>query len=228
MKISLCLITWNELRGCEIDVPKIDLSQFDEVYAVDGGSSDGTVDFLESFNIPVYKQPKKGLNAAYIHAFEKSEADAVVIYFPKGTVPVEDLYLIKEELKKGTDLVVLSRMIKGAVNEEDSNILRPRKWAVLCLSMVAGLVWKREGYRIRDVLHGIKGVSVEAFNNMKILDYGLSIDIETVIRSYKLKQSRIEIPTIETARTYGESHFKFWKTGVQLLKYLWFELFRKG
>jgi len=37
MKVSLCLMVWNELEGCEIDAPKLPCNEFDEIYAVDGG-----------------------------------------------------------------------------------------------------------------------------------------------------------------------------------------------
>jgi glycosyltransferase involved in cell wall biosynthesis len=90
MRISLCLMVWNELEGCRSDVPLLPREAFDEIYAIDGGSSDGTVPYLESQNIPVYPQAEKGLNAAYIHAVEKSTCDAVVVFLPKGTTPPED------------------------------------------------------------------------------------------------------------------------------------------
>ncbi len=227
MKISLCLLVWNEMEGCKIDLPKIDFNKFDEVYAIDGGSTDGTVEYLETYKIPVHKQPKKGLNAAYTHAVDMSTCDAVIVFFPKGTTPVEDLYKFREKFDTGYELIVTSRMIKGAINEEDKHFFRPRKWAVKGLAIVAAIIWKREGYRIRDVLHGVKGFTKNAFVSMNILDHGLSIDIEMVIRSYKLRIKRTEFPTIESPRLHGESHFKFWKTGKQLLKYLFFELFRK-
>jgi hypothetical protein len=41
MKVSLCLMVWNELEGCEID-------------AIDGGSSDVTVEYLADQGIPVF------------------------------------------------------------------------------------------------------------------------------------------------------------------------------
>jgi len=57
MKITLCLLVFNERSGCEVDVPKLRRDTFDDVYAVDGGSTDGTVEYLESQGIPVSSNP---------------------------------------------------------------------------------------------------------------------------------------------------------------------------
>ena len=228
MKISLCLIVWNELQGCQADVPKLPRDEFDEIFAVDGGSTDGTVEYLESQGIPVYRQPKRGLNAAYVHANEMATGDALVVFFTKGTLPTDDLRKFRPFFEQGYELIIASRQTLGSVNEEDEHFLRPRKWAVLGLAAVAAIVWRREGDWVRDVLHGFKGWKRSAFNRMKILDVGLSIDIEMVVRAYKLHIPRIEFPTREVSRGYGETHFKIWPTGKRLLAYLWFELRRQG
>ncbi len=70
---------------------------------------------------------------------------------------------------------------------------------------------------MRDVLHGFKGWSRRAFAQMKVLDHGLSIDIEMVVRAYKLRIARAEFPTSEIGRAYGTTHFKIWPTGKRLL-----------
>jgi glycosyltransferase involved in cell wall biosynthesis len=219
-RISLCLIVWNEVEGCRADVPNLPLYDFDEVYAIDGGSIDGTVEYLESQKIPVYRQPKKGLNAAYIHAVEKSSCDAVVVFFPKGTLSPTILLSFRPLFERGYELIIASRNIKGARNEEDNKLFRPRKWSVLCLAVLAALLWKREGYFVRDVLHGVKGFTNLAFRKMNLLDYGITIDIEMVIRSYRLHAKRIEFPVSEASRSFSETRFRMLPTGARILKYL--------
>ena len=96
MRISLCLLVWNELEGCRFTVPQLPRHHFEEIYAVDVESTDGTAEYLASQGIPVYLQPKRGLNAAYVHAVEKSNCDAVVVFFPKGNVAPADEQVYKE------------------------------------------------------------------------------------------------------------------------------------
>ena len=227
MKISLCLIVWNELEGCKIDVPNLPRHDFEEIYAIDGGSTDGSVEYLQAEGISVYRQPMKGLNAAYIHAVDKSTCDAVVVFFPKGTISPDSLLRFRPLLHDGFDLVVASRNIRGARNEEDDKLFRPRKWGVLALASMASFIWRKEGHFVRDVLHGYKAFTVSGFKKMAVLDYGLSIDIEMVVRSYRLSLKRTEFPIMETGRMFGETRFKIVPTSIKLIKYLWWELNRK-
>jgi glycosyltransferase involved in cell wall biosynthesis len=227
MKPSLCLLVWNELKGCQIDVPSLQREHFSEVFAVDGGSTDGTVEYLTSQGIKVHQQSKKGLNAAYLDANRIALSDSIVVFFPKGTIQTSELLKFLPLLELGNDLVIASRQIRGSTNEEDCKIIKPRKWGVRCLAIFVAILWMREGVLIRDVLHGVKAWKREAFEKMMILDHGLSIDLEMVVRSYKLKLNRVEFPTHEVARPHGETNFRIWPTSKKLLKYLWSEIQRK-
>ena len=53
IRVGLCLLTLDELQGCRNDVPNLPLDAFDEVFALDGGSTDGTVEFLQEQGIQV-------------------------------------------------------------------------------------------------------------------------------------------------------------------------------
>jgi len=227
MKVTLCILTMNEILGCKNDLPRIPKDLFDEVYAVDGGSNDGTIEYLTSLGIPVYIQPKRGLNAACVYAFEKCTTDALVFFHPKGSVPVSDLGKFRPMFEQGNDLVIASRNIKGAYNEEDGKFLKPRKWFVVCLALLSAALFHREGPLVWDVLHGFRGMTVKGFRKINPSDYGVSIDLEMVSRCYRKRLKRVEFPTTETSRLAGTTHFKALPTGWELLKYLAREIRRK-
>ncbi len=226
MTLSLCLITWNEIEGCKHDIPRLDKTKFEEIICIDGGSTDGTVEYLEENGIKVFQQSAKGLNQACKDAVAHCHSDAFVFFHPKGSIPIEDAYKFRAFYEDGYEFVVGSRMMKGAHNEEDSKLFRPRKWFVLCLGLLAKILFKREGNTVWDTLHGFRGMTVDAFNRCNISDMSPSVDIEMVCRSYKLKMKRVEFPTTEIPRIAGESHFKAFSTGKKLLKYMWFEIKR--
>lgn len=223
--VGLCLLTFNELEGCKRDVPSLPREGFHEVFCVDGGSQDGTGEWLRGQGIPVHVQPKRGLNAAYVHAARVAKSDALVVFFPKGTVPVSIVQDIRGALLSGVDLVASSRNMPGGVNEEDAGWVRPRKWFVQGLGLLVALLWKREGNTLTDILHGIKGFRVDAFKAMRVEEEGHSVDLCMAARSYKLRQSRVEVPAVESPRFYGETHFKALAGGTHLLKYLAREMF---
>jgi glycosyltransferase involved in cell wall biosynthesis len=231
MKVSLCLLTFNELEGCKNDVPQIKkiANQFQEIYAVDDNSSDGTVEFLKEQNIPVYLQPEKGLNAACHFAVSKCTTDAIIFFHPKGAIPVEDTLKFRPLFESGYDFVIGSRIVKGARNEEDGKILKPRKWFVIILSLVASLSFRKKGQAyLKDVLHGFRGATVVAYKKMGLIDLGkVTIDIEMVNRSYKKNLKSIEFPTTESSRIAGQTHFKAIPTGMSILEYLKREWKRK-
>lgn len=228
MTVALCLITWNEIVGLKHDIPLLDRSKFEQIYCIDGGSTDGSKEYLESQGIPVYLQTQKGINQACLDGVEHCNCDAFVFYHPKGTIPVEDTYKFHAFFEQGYDFVVGSRMKKGGHNEEDDRLLQPRKWFVLALALLSAILFRREGNIIWDILHGFRGMKVEAFKKLHISNFDRSIDAEMVNRSYKFHLRRIEFPTYESPRLGGQTHFKAFSTGGQILKYMWWELRRKN
>src|SRR5258708_6129321 len=222
-KTSLCFIAWNEKQGCEFDIPKFDFAEFDEVFAIDGGSNDGTVEVLQKHGIVVHRQIHKSLNAAYWQAVETDTSENVIVFLPKGTLEPSITKQMKLLLLQGHELVVASRLAKGGRNEEDERLFRPRKWGVKALALIAAICWRRQGPLIWDVLHGVKGFTKEAFLEMNPTPTGLSIDLEMVVRAYRLHLRACEFPVVEMSRPWGNSKFKILPTGVKLARYLYHE-----
>ena len=217
--ITLCLLTWNEIRGCVHDVPKIKITEFEDIYAIDAGSTDGTVEYLKNKNITVYKQPQKGLNAAHIFAVSKCKTDAIIFFHPKGTISVSNLLKFRKYFNEDYGLIVASRIIKNSRNEEDDKIFKPRKWLTIFLAITTSIFWKKEGNTVWDILHGFRGLSLSAFKQIKPPNAGLTIDMAGVLQSYKNKIKRIEFPVKERSRISGKTHFKIVPVSIEILKY---------
>jgi hypothetical protein len=220
---SLCFIVMNELRGCREDIPRIDLSGFDNIFAIDGNSTDGTAEYLADCGITVYRQRIPSLNAAYWQAVETADSGNLIVFFPKGTIDPDIIQTLRCRLEE-CEVVVASRFGERAVNEEDQRLFRPRKWGVQALSIFTSLIWRHEGPRMKDVLHGVKGFSINAFQRMNISKRGVTIDLEMNVRAYRLNLSRCEVPVFEKPRISGKTHFPIWPTGRKLAAFLIREL----
>ncbi len=225
-QISLCLIIKNEIDGCKHDIPLLSLNKFDEIFAIDGGSTDGTIEFLREKKIKVFKQKKKGLNNAYIEANEKANYENIIVYFPKKSIDPNIISLFKNYFEEDYDLIIASRMLENSKNEEDRKLFKYRKWSSIILAMFVSFIWKKKGNIIYDILHGVKGWKKSSFNKMKILDHGITIDLEMVLQSYKLNLRRIEFPVEEREILNRKTNFPYWSTGIKLLKFILFELFK--
>ena len=114
----------------------------------------------------------------------------------------------------------------GGANEEDDRLLKPRKWFVVALGIIASALWNQGERPIRDVLHGYRAMGRDAFFAISPLATGVTMDLEMVARSYKKRFRQVEFPVRERPGSRGATHFPALSTGRKLLRYLWFELRR--
>jgi hypothetical protein len=223
MRITLCLLTWNEIEGCRIDVPDLPLELFSEVFALDGGSSDGTVEFLRGMGVSVVTQQVRSYNAAYREAIDHYTGDAIIFYHPKGTMAEGSLPSMVDALRAGNDLVIASRMLPSSRNEEDDRVIRHRKWFGIGLGQAASLRWNRRGAtRISDPLHGYRGCSRKFTSSLTLQPTGVTADLEMVRHAYVTGARIAEVPVTESKRVQGGTHFPALSTGRHLVRYLLF------
>jgi glycosyltransferase involved in cell wall biosynthesis len=228
MKLVLCLLTYNE-RLCLEQVfpliPKPSLTAgFDDLVAIDGGSTDGTLEYYREHDVKVIGQSRRGRGDAFLLAFSQLKADGYIFFSPDGNEDVRDLPKFKPLLENGADLVIASRMMPSAVNEEDIHLLKPRKWANNALNFLANIFFRRKGSFVTDSINGYRAITRKASQelNLDALDY--TIEYQMTIRSLKKRMNIVEFPTREGARVAGVSGAPSFPTGVRFLKRLWTEL----
>ncbi|MDR3606940.1 MAG: glycosyltransferase family 2 protein [Oligoflexia bacterium] len=228
-KVALCVLTRNELPCLKVIFPKMPRPSqeagFDAIYAIDGGSTDGTVEFFSENNIPVIAQSKRGRGEAFLIAFREIDADAYVFFSPDGNESIDDICKFKPILECGADLVIASRMMKGAVNEEDHQFLRLRKWANNAFNLAVNLLFRRKGQFISDSINGFRAITKSAADRLQLDAWDYTIEYQMTMRALKARMKIVEFPTIEGQRIAGETGAPSFQTGLRFIGRLFKEFF---
>jgi hypothetical protein len=149
-----------------------------------------------------------------------TRCDALCFYSPDGNEDPADIPKLFAKLEAGGyDLVVASRMSKGARNEEDVHWWRPRKWVNLAFTFLANALWNRGPY-LTDTINGFRVIRADAMRRLDLRVDGFVIEYLMSMRAMKLGLRLGELPTIESPRLGGSSTAHSWPTGWEFLKRL--------
>lgn len=225
VQTTLIILTRNEIEGVTALLSKIPLKAVDEYFVVDYKSTDGTVEFFKKHKIPVLHQKKPGRAEAFRMAVEWAKGKYLIFFSPDGNENPADITKIITFLKNGNELVIASRFMKRSRNEEDDQILKPRKWANQAFTFLANLFFRRKGPYITDSINGYRGITKELFQKLHVDVEGFAIEYQMTIRTLKLRAKIFEFPTIEGNRIGGKSTANAIPTGLKFLYYLLREIF---
>jgi glycosyltransferase involved in cell wall biosynthesis len=84
LKTTLIVCTLNEIDGMRVIMPKIKKDWCDQIIILDGGSTDGTIQYAKDNGYFVYIQKKKGFRYAYMEVLPYIEGDVIVTFSPDG------------------------------------------------------------------------------------------------------------------------------------------------
>ncbi|MBI4347570.1 MAG: glycosyltransferase family 2 protein [Elusimicrobia bacterium] len=214
---TLVILTYNEIEATPKVWGSIPLAAADEVFCVDGGSTDGTIEFVRSKGVRVVVQDRRGRGRGFQLGVQEAAGEHIVFFSTDGNEDPADISRMFDLLAEGHDMVIASRMMPGAFNEEDVGWWRPRKWVNNAFTLGANLLFNRRAY-VTDTINGYRGVSKQAFERMGIDVDGFDVEFTMSIRAMKLGLRIAEFPTREGARVGGVSTAESWKTGVQFIK----------
>ncbi|MEM4267124.1 MAG: glycosyltransferase family 2 protein [Candidatus Nanoarchaeia archaeon] len=220
-KATLVILNYNEIEGLKALFDKIPIKDFDEVFAVDPGSTDGSVEFLKSKGIPVIHQDIRGRGEAFRIAVRNARNENVIFFSPDGNENPYDLPKLVYWLKDGYDMVIASRFMVGG-RADDSDIPFPiRGIGNKVFTEIANILW--HGY-LTDSINGFRAVKKNKFFELNPDAHGFGIEYQMSIRALKLRHRIKEIPTFEGDRIGGKSTAHTFRTGWLFLKLVLREL----
>ena len=103
-------------------MPQIDRSWCEQIIVVDGGSTDGTIEWCQENGFEVYVQTRRGIRFAYLEVLPYIKGDIVITISPDGNCPMHAIPSLLTKMSQGYDLVIGSRYL-GDVKSEDDDII---------------------------------------------------------------------------------------------------------
>src|ERR1051326_6921047 len=88
MTVTILALTLNEIDGVQVILPQIDPAWYQQLIVVDGGSTDGTVEWCRAHGYEVYQQKRRGIRFAYLEVLEHITGDVILTLSPDGNCPV--------------------------------------------------------------------------------------------------------------------------------------------
>ena len=219
---TLVLLVLNEIDGLRLVWEDLPLDEFARVVAVDGGSTDGSRDFLTEKGILILDQPIAGRGVAFRVAAEAVDTDRLIFYSPDGNEDPADIVRLDDALLSGADLAIASRFAKGSVNEE-TDWLRPRARVNKALTWIANQTFGRGAY-ITDTINGFRALRRQDLLDLNTTVKRFPIEYQISIRAMQRDWNIAEIATIEGQRAGGESKAISWPVGKDHIKVLLTEL----
>lgn len=231
MKTTLIIPTLNELGGMKVIMPRIKREWCDQLIVVDGGSTDGTIEYARQNGYFVYVQKGKGLRQGLREIYNMITGDIMITFSPDGNCIPELIPPLIEKIKEGYDMVILSRYAKGAKSLDDDIITKFGNW------MFTTMINIFFGAHYTDALGIYRTYKKELVDKLDINKEAKFLQLaerkgiligwepQLSIRCAKRKLKVAEIPGNEPARIYGVRKMHPLKSGSIMLAQILYEIF---
>lgn len=199
MTVTLVLYTLNEIDGMRVILPQIRREWVDELIVIDGGSTDGTVEYCREHGITLFRQTEPSWAGAYREAHRRAKGDVLVDFSPDGNSLPEGIPLLAAKIREGYDLAIASRYAKGAHSDDDSPVTGFGN------ALFTGLINLLFGGKLTDTL-----VIFRAYRKNLIPELGLDTGLDHAftpqlcIRALQQHKKIADVPLSEPKRIGGQ------------------------
>lgn len=213
-------MTLNEIDGMKAIMPQIKKEWCDQIIVVDGGSTDGTIEWARENGYFVYVQKQRGFRHAYTEVLPYIEGDIVVTFSPDGNSIAELIPELMKKMAEGYDMVIVSRYLDNAKSQDDDIITGFGNWLftktvnVLHGGHYTDAMVIYRAYRTQ-IIYDLELHTEEAYTTAeKLFHTKISWEPLLSVRAAKKKLKITEIPGDEPPRIGGERKLQILKWGA--------------
>jgi len=215
--MSVCgvVMTRNE-EGNIADIIRMTKPFVDEIYIVDGHSTDRTRDIAAAEGAKILLDNGKGKGDGIRTAIKKIDSDILVFIDADGSHDPQDIPKLVAPIKEGrADMVVGSRGRGGSdeLHGDFQKLLRAIGSDIILIAI--NYRWK---CHLTDSQNGFRAVRTQAARTVNLKENITTIEQEMTMKFLKKGYKIDEIPAHEYARKHGQSSIRLRKVWF---RYIW-------
>jgi glycosyltransferase involved in cell wall biosynthesis len=208
-------------------MPQIDRQWVDQILILDGGSTDGTVEWAREQGYEVIVQNEPGIRQGYRQALPQITGDIILTFSPDGNSVAELIPQLVDKMNEGHDMVIVSRYLGPAKSDDDDVITAFGNW------LFTKTVNLLNGGNYTDVMVIFRAYKKQLVEELDLVRdkwhatperlFGCRISWEPLLsaRAARRKLKVAEIPGDEPARIGGERKLRIWRWGASYYFQFW-------
>jgi glycosyltransferase involved in cell wall biosynthesis len=126
--VTLLVPTLNEIAGMRAIMPLVRREWVDQILILDGGSTDGTVEYAREHGYEVHVQREPGIRQGYMEVLPRVRGDVLLTFSPDGNSIPELLPVLIAKIDEGYDMVIASRYKPPARSQDDDRVTAFGNW----------------------------------------------------------------------------------------------------
>jgi glycosyltransferase involved in cell wall biosynthesis len=214
VKTTLLMLTFNEIEGMKAVMPQIDPRWYDELIIVDGGSTDGTIEYARSMGYKVIVQSARGLGVAYIEGLAQATGDIVVTFSPDGNSDAARLPALVDKMREGYDVVTVSRYLDWARSDDDDFVTG---FGNRMFTLMYNVLYRQ---KVTDLLVMYRAFRRSLIAELDVSHRAISWQTQLMVRAARAGKKIGEVPGIEPPRIGGIRKMNPIRNGLAELRML--------
>jgi glycosyltransferase involved in cell wall biosynthesis len=217
-KITLFIRTLNEIDGMKVIMPRVKKQWVDEILVLDGGSTDGTIEYAKSRGYRVVMQKSKGITNAYCEVLKIAKGELIVAFSPDGNSLPEVIPQLVKKINEGYDMVIASRYKESATSDDDDPVTAFGNWMFTTIINIAF------GGHYTDTLVMFRAFKKDIVKKLHVNVPRAGMEPILSIRCAKEKLRVTEIPANEPKRIGGKRKMSPLLNGIDIFRLIFAEL----